>query len=285
MTNTELQTRIDKVLIKLEKIDKRISKWEGKKNQDAFIKDQAPWYSREPKTIKTMEDLVVARFNSIDSKYYPDSMEYTRKYISEEYNSHLEHCDKEIKYAIRDREDQLTLINKYKNMMALNDEKHSKPVIQIVKDFFENWKAYIITYAKGRLDEYRAADKALCEDYNTTPYEIRKTLEWKTKHNAQYKEARAILTGWVKELYDRGNDGFLKFMDKYMEDRYFELVNKVTDITGEITDITRLYVANDGSLNGVIIGENGTAKVETIVAGGYNIQCLHYRVLVHSLKR
>ena len=284
MTNAELQARIDKILVKLDKLDKKIAKWEGKKNEESFVKEQAPWYSSAPKTIKTMEDLIVARFTLIDSKHNPNSMDYTRKYITDEYNSHLENCDKEIRYALRDKSEQVTLINKYKNMIALNDEKYSRPVIQIVKDFFDNWKNYIVEYSQSRLKEYYAVDRELCNEYNNTPNEIKKTLEWKTQHNARYKEARAILTGWVRELYDRGLDGFLKFMDKYMEDRYFELVNKVTDITGEITDITRLYVANDGSLNGVIIGENGTAKVETIVAGGYNIQCLHYRVLVHKIK-
>lgn len=33
----------------------------------------------------------------------------------------------------------------------------------------------------------------------------------------------------------------------------------------------------------MIQGENGKCKIETIYAGGYNIQCLHYRVLVHKV--
>lgn len=285
MTNEELQVRIDKILVKLDKIDKKIAKWEGKKNEESFVKEQAPWYSSAPKTIKTMEDLIVARFSSIDSKYYPDSMEHTRNYISEEYNSHLENCDKEIKYAIRDKEEQQVLLAKYKNMIALNNEKHSKPVIAIVKEFFDGWKSHIIEYAENRLKVYYAVEGKLCAEYNSTPWEIRKTLEWRNQYNEKYKENREILTGWTRELYERREEGFLKYIDKYMEDRYFELVDKVTAITGDITDISELYVADDGSLNGRIIGETGTAKVETIVAGGYNIQCLHYRVLVHKLKQ
>ena len=64
-----------------------------------------------------------------------------------------------------------------------------------------------------------------------------------------------------------------------------DLYNRVKKITGEkIYDWSELYY-NNGALNGVITGEDGTAKVESILAGGYNIQRLHVRVLVHEVKR
>ena len=285
MTNAELQERISKVLIKIEKIDKRISKWGSKMNEESFIKEEAPWYSKEPKKIKTLGDLITARFNSIDSRYEDSTLDTSKKYIEDSFNSYLEKCGREVKYAIRDKEEQQVLLAKYKNMIALNDEKHSKPVIEIVKKFFEGWKNHIIEYAEARLKVYYEVDRELCAEYNNTPWEIRKTLEWRNQHNEKYKENRAILTGWTGELYERREEGFLKYIDKYMEDRYFELVDKVTAITGDITDISELYIGSDGSLNGKIFGETGAAKVETIVAGGYNIQCLHYRVLVHKLKQ
>ena len=64
-----------------------------------------------------------------------------------------------------------------------------------------------------------------------------------------------------------------------------DLYNRVKKITGEkIYDWSELYY-NNGALNGIIEGEDGTAKVESILAGGYNIQRLHVRVLVHEVKR
>lgn len=52
---------------------------------------------------------------------------------------------------------------------------------------------------------------------------------------------------------------------------------------GKLTDTKHLYLnnANFGvCLNGWVEGEKGTARVESIMAGGYNIQCRHIRVLV-----
>lgn len=67
-----------------------------------------------------------------------------------------------------------------------------------------------------------------------------------------------------------------------------DLYNRVKDITGEVTDWSNI-VATQGTqgiavLNGFVIGKEGRAKVESIAAGGYNIQKLHVRVLVKSFQ-
>lgn len=75
-----------------------------------------------------------------------------------------------------------------------------------------------------------------------------------------------------------------KFLDevltKEVESKRAKLIARVEKKTGKITDASALRVASNAELNGKVIGEKGEAYVETITAGGYNIQCLHYRVLV-----
>lgn len=66
-----------------------------------------------------------------------------------------------------------------------------------------------------------------------------------------------------------------------------DLYSRVKDITGEVTDWSDIH-ATQGTggftvLNGVVIGKEGRARVESILAGGYNIQRLHVRVLVHEI--
>lgn len=51
-------------------------------------------------------------------------------------------------------------------------------------------------------------------------------------------------------------------------------------MVGKITDAKGLTIGMNGELNGLVIGDKDSATVTTILAGGYNIQCLHYRVLV-----
>ena len=65
-----------------------------------------------------------------------------------------------------------------------------------------------------------------------------------------------------------------------------DMYNRVYDITGEVTDWGDIR-ATRGShgmtvLNGIVVGKEGTATIESILAGGYNIQRLHVRVLVHA---
>lgn len=63
-----------------------------------------------------------------------------------------------------------------------------------------------------------------------------------------------------------------------------DMYNRVKEITGNVTnwDGIRAEVGTWGCpvLNGTVIGDRGRCTVESILAGGYNIQKLHVRVLV-----
>lgn len=65
------------------------------------------------------------------------------------------------------------------------------------------------------------------------------------------------------------------------------LWNRIKDICKDVTDC-KLYLANANEwegicINGTITGSGGTAKVESIMAGGWNIQKLHIRTLVNKI--
>lgn len=63
----------------------------------------------------------------------------------------------------------------------------------------------------------------------------------------------------------------------------YDLKCRVEDYIGEIEKYEDIHFSNK-ALNGRVYGECGVVSVETILAGGYNIQRLHFRVLVKKIK-
>lgn len=90
-----------------------------------------------------------------------------------------------------------------------------------------------------------------------------------------YKYSQEMELSKTEEEFYKSN---LKEVELFIVDLY----NRVKAITGEVTDWANIHYGGK-ALNGFVTGENGTAKVESILAGGYNIQRLHVRVLVHKV--
>ncbi|MGG1263807.1 hypothetical protein [Brevibacillus laterosporus] len=79
----------------------------------------------------------------------------------------------------------------------------------------------------------------------------------------------------------------LEWLDKDLEEdkkaKMLDLVYRINAVVGTITDASGLRVNQKGNLDGIIVGDKGKAKIETIGAGGWNIQCFHFRTLIHKL--
>lgn len=158
-------------------------------------------------------------------------------------------------------------------------------------------KAYLDEYAKRTL----AWIERCHEEYP------KKKQEWEDKSEAFAKEHPEYVS-WGTDLTFKGSDIFrrehfieyeelenLRMGDRFYPDRfdtiardveikYINLVEKVKEITGRITDASFIRVNEKGSLDGYIVGEEGKAKVNTFEAGGWNIQRFHYRTKVTRLK-
>lgn len=74
-----------------------------------------------------------------------------------------------------------------------------------------------------------------------------------------------------------------KTVENEKQIKIIQLTMRVTDVTGTITDASHLSIGEKGDLVGYIKGEKGTAEVQTISAGGWNIQRFHYRTIVTKL--
>lgn len=73
-------------------------------------------------------------------------------------------------------------------------------------------------------------------------------------------------------------------LDKEAASKKADIIARCNDKAGGIDEVEWTYIGPDGRVNGIISGPKGRFSIKSIYAGGYNIQCLHVRVLVHKLK-
>ena len=103
---------------------------------------------------------------------------------------------------------------------------------------------------------------------------------------SQYKEIgyKAFVKEYGYRAYEERylTDEQIKRKNKVAAQSYIiDLISRVKKKCGTITDYSGIQLDSNGkSLNGMIKGTKGSAYVETIVAGGWNIQRLHLRTIV-----
>lgn len=143
----------------------------------------------------------------------------------------------------------------------------------VIEKFIENWKIEAIKWAEKT--------KA---DYQNMREEVRKEKEEGKINIHQYfnkienwRMSRGI-TKFLKNEFDF-NGNISELYEKEAKRKYNQFISKIEKKTGKVLD-ANLYIAEDGNINGVIRGEKEVFSVTTILAGGYNIQCLHYRILI-----
>lgn len=193
---------------------------------------------------------------------------------------------------------------------------------EVMKDFLEQWKAATLEhYRKARLDwlaardELRAQERqARLEALHTLPeleearqrYGSRDLSDFelinlrpskpvedflKERHLSR-RDIRQRLEGMadmvIRRLVeirdDTEREAWLeKTIEAEKKARLADMITRINKVVGTILDASDLHMSN-GEINGTVAGTEGRAKVQTIGAGGYNIQRFHFRTLVHELK-
>jgi len=107
------------------------------------------------------------------------------------------------------------------------------------------------------------------------------------KNNIQCEINHLIFTRWCQfygltaiNICQKTDIDLNKFLDRELAAKRQNLITRITKKAGNIIDATGLYIGSTGEINGVIVGDIKTVTVQTISAGGYAVQCYHFRVLV-----
>lgn len=232
--------------------------------------------------IEKKENTIVKKNAQIEKKYkaleklgVKDPAEHNREEFRDAENWHdifwtyadIENLKADIIRGGKEIEETKATLAKYEVQLAGEIEKE----IIFLKDIPEVFKSLqnelVKTWDKWDLDR---------RNNLTNVYEELGYREFIKKYS--YSEYEFIRTENEKIHADNERDAKALILDLYY---------RVKDITGEVTDWSGIRATQGTNgfavLNGVVIGKEGRAKVESILAGGYNIQRLHVRVLVHEI--
>lgn len=203
------------------------------------------------------------------------------------------------------------------------DAKTATRNVKPILEFLDGWKARVTEYYTETFESYykekaevqKTGEKVNDLGWGTTEYETAKA-EYDKLHKAFHNKCHGYFEkqmvkspfSWEKGKmtetnvkvkdgewehamhYVNGND-MKAALDKLEREltteynrKYDNIIERASHYCGKIESAAGLRVGHKGELDGIVSGNKGKCHIETIGAGGYNIQCFHFRVLVHAIK-
>lgn len=186
------------------------------------------------------------------------------------------------------------VLEKYQADLVKETEKDNSRNVEAIIKFLDMWANKVFNWydtvfanyqiARVEYDKKRNEYSEWLNNFGTwkDPNAEQIMKEWNEYKKAFNKKWMVIFPYINRKKFD--SEKLKKELEQEKKAKYDDIVNRANKICGTITDATGLYVGEKGELNGLVIGDRGRAYIETIGAGGYNIQCFHFRTLIHERK-
>lgn len=221
--------------------------------------------SQLEKRIKKIQRVSWIDTNKLDSYRYDED---SRNRYRQETGSDLywDICDvddklEDIKASYEKLSELQRTVSNWKDKVA-----HAEMVTSVFeRDIPESLKSYK-TYLVEQWDAWDIVRRnTLAQEYKELGYK-----EFMNKHKTH---AEYVFKDLTDEEIHRDNE-------REATNLILDLYQRIFKYSGKVVSWEQLNI-KAGHINGYITGENAKVRVESILAGGYNIQRLHVRVLVH----
>jgi hypothetical protein len=197
--------------------------------------------------------------------------------------------------------------------VAETEKKESEVTgLEAIDAFIENWKVRCVEFYMNLKKKYNAVR---FENYEINAENLKMILNYNLQRQLTDEQVEEILNrelnrveldsfqakirhakkrefersipksdaAILERMYgteDQQRQVIMNIAEKDGERRKAQLIARVEAKAGKIIDAYGLQMGDNMEINGFVKGEIKTVHVQTIYAGGYNIQQLHYRVLV-----
>lgn len=166
-----------------------------------------------------------------------------------------------------------------------------------IEEFFTKVKARTVSEVKRlraegakEMAEFNKNEKALFAELPEEEKIVR-DIKWDgtsyvrpLKHYEWVTSKRANIARRIP-YFGRTDEDAVRLAEEDVDFKRIRFILRTFEITGSEITGARVYIDSaSGDVNGTITGTKGTAHVQTIGAGGYNIQCFHFRCLVRKDK-
>ncbi len=212
--------------------------------------------------------------------------------------------ERDIVITNRDIEAAKKAIADYEAELETEKDKAASRNVPAITEFLDAWKDRMTRYIGKGIDAYYDESEKCCKMFQIDREKaIKMSDELRERVHGKYETRYAVnrfgrpITVEVKVeagdlepfaiyLNEPNRETAKEKLEKELANEYRRkydfIIERTNAIVKVITDASGLRIGGTGELNGFIVGTAGTAKVQTIGAGGWNIQCYHFRTLIHK---
>lgn len=224
------------------------------------------------------------------SKYYEKNVKSSSKKIDRleaELKVIMENIPEDVQSEINEREEIFSTFAEFISFLekAWNDRD------EMLKKVCEEWldveikelKKSASEISEKKLYEFREMEK---KEGHKSWNEVRRFMDKVELETYIIPRNELLKKGGFHELseYEKISSNTIESLrKKNLEDAQQSVINLIERVegkVGKVNDWSNLHFGMNGMLNGRVTGNLGSVYVETIGAGGYNIQRFHYRVLL-----